>query len=154
MMKWKSVLLSVILLLLGTAGAALAHGVQVEYTISTMVEIQASYDTGEPMAGGQVTVYAPSDLAAPWLTGICDDEGRFTFAPDPSSPGTYDVQVRQAGHGDIVHIPIAEGAAISSGGSFTMPQILLMAASVGWGFVGTALFFSRRHTTPPEESEA
>jgi nickel transport protein len=153
-MKWKAVLLSVPLVLLGTAGAALAHGARVEYTIGTVVEIEATYDSGEPMAGGQVTVYAPDDLTAPWLTGICDDEGRFSFAPDPGKPGTYDVQVRQAGHGDIVHIPISEGAAISGGSSFTVPQIVLMAASVGWGFVGTALFFSRRRTTPPEESEA
>lgn len=90
-MKWKAVLLSVSLVLLGTAGAALAHGAQVAYTIGTVVDIEATYDGGEPMAGGQVTVYAPDDLTTPWLTGICDDEGRFSFAPDPGKPGTYDV---------------------------------------------------------------
>jgi nickel transport protein len=107
------------------------------------VQIQATFDTGEPMAGGQVTVYAPDDPSTPWLTGVCDEEGRFVFAPDPGKPGTWDVQVRQAGHGDMVHIEIDEGTATSSGGGLSTSQILLMAASVAWGCIGTALFFSR-----------
>jgi nickel transport protein len=99
------------------------------------------------MAGGQVTVYAPDDPSQPWLTGVCDDEGRFTFTPDPEIPGTWDVQVRQAGHGDMVHIPIgAEGATAASTSVSTL-QIVLMAAATVWGFVGTALFFSRRRSS-------
>ncbi|MEJ2734862.1 MAG: hypothetical protein P8189_15060 [Anaerolineae bacterium] len=80
----------------------------------------------------------------PWLTGACDQEGRFVFTPDPDKPGTWDVQVRQAGHGDIVHIEIGAGASTSGGGGFTTAQILLMAACVVWGCIGTALFFSRK----------
>jgi nickel transport protein len=114
----------------------------------------ATYDTGEPLAGGQVTVYAPDDPTAPWLTGACDDEGRFVFTPDPDKPGTWDVQVRQAGHGDIVHIPIGAGVTSSGGGGFSPAQIVLMAACVVWGFVGTALFFSRRNRTSPKEPGA
>jgi nickel transport protein len=118
------------------------------------VEIQATYDTGEPMASGQVTVYAPDSPATPWLTGVCDDEGRFAFTPDPDKPGTWDVQVRQAGHGDIVHIEIGAGAATSGGSGLTTPQILLMAACVAWGCIGTALFFSRKRgaDVPPMPS--
>ncbi len=41
--------------------------------------------------------------------------------------------------------PSAATVAISSGG-FTSFQILLMSASVIWGFVGTALYFSSRKT--------
>jgi nickel transport protein len=143
-MNWKAVLLLVSVLLLSTAGAAFAHGAKIEYTVGMAVEIQATYDTGEPMAGGQVTVYAPDDPSTPWLTGVCDEEGRFAFAPDPDKPGTWDVQVRQAGHGDIVHIEIGAGAATSGGSGLTTPQILLMAACVAWGCIGTALFFSRK----------
>lgn len=143
-MNWKAALLLVSVLLLSTAGAAFAHGARIEYTISMAVEIQATYDSGEPMAGGQVTVYAPDDPSTPWLTGLCDQEGRFVFTPAPDKPGTWDVQVRQAGHGDIVHIEIGQGAAISGGAGFTIPQILLMAACVVWGCIGTALFFSRK----------
>jgi nickel transport protein len=90
-------------------------------------------------------VYAPDDPSTPWLTGVCDDEGRFSFVPDTSKPGMWDVQVRQAGHGDIVHIPVGEDAAVSgSTGGYTTLQIVLMALCVVWGSVGTALYFSRR----------
>ena len=127
-----------------TTITASAHGAKIEYTISLAVEIVASYDTGEPMAGGQVTVYAPDDPATPWLTGECDEEGRFTFTPDPEMPGTWDVQVRQAGHGDMIHIPVGEDMALSGTTGFTPLQIVLMAGCGVWGFVGTALYFSRR----------
>jgi len=97
-MKGKLVLVVMALLVLSGGGTALAHGAKIEYTLSTAVELVATYDTGEPLAGGQVTVYAPDDPATPWLTGVCDDEGRFVFTPDPGKAGSWDVQVRQAGH--------------------------------------------------------
>lgn len=144
MFKWKLILPIVILLALITTTTALAHGVKIEYTISMTIEIIAMYDSGDPMADAQVTVYAPNDLANPWLTGTTDKTGRFTFTPDPEIPGTWDVQVRHAGHGDIVHIPIREGTAITGSTGFSPMQIILMGACVIWGFVGTALYFSRR----------
>ena len=144
-MKRKLAPMLVLLLALGLlAATAYAHGARVEYTVQMTVEIHAAYDTGESMASGQVTVYAPDDPSTPWLTGICDEEGRFTFTPDPARPGIWDVQVRQAGHGDMVHIPIGENVALSGGTGSTPLQIVLMAACVLWGFVGTALFFLRR----------
>ncbi len=143
-MKWRLILPLALLLALGLTARAFAHGARIEYTISMAIEICAAYDTGEPMAGGQVTVYAPDDPSTPWLTGVCDEEGRFTFVPDPSKPGTWDVQVRQSGHGDMVHIPIGEGVAMTGSTGYTTLQIVLMGVSVVWGFVGTALFFSRR----------
>ncbi|MEE9618360.1 MAG: carboxypeptidase regulatory-like domain-containing protein, partial [Anaerolineae bacterium] len=93
--------------------------------------------------GGQVTVYAPDDPSTPWLTGVCDEDGRFIFTPDPSKPGTWDVQVRQSGHGDMVHIPIGEDVAMTGTTGYTPLQVVLMGACVVWGFVGTALFFLR-----------
>jgi nickel transport protein len=151
-MNWKAALLLLSVLFLSTAGAAFAHGARIEYTVGMTVEIQATYDTGEPMAGGQVTVYAPDDPSTPWLTGVCDQEGRFAFTPDPDQPGTWDVQVRQAGHGDIVHIEIGPGAATSGGSGFTVPQILLMAACVVWGCIGTALYFSRKRDSDTQRT--
>jgi len=125
--------------------AALAHGAQIEYTFNTSIEITAKYDSGEPMSEAQVTIYAPSDPATPWLTGTCDEEGRFTFNPNPSDPGTWDVQVRQAGHGDMVHITIGEGSTETSGSSgYSSLQIVLMSLCVIWGLTGTALSFRRR----------
>ncbi len=143
-MKWKPALPLALLLSLILTAAVSAHGVKIEYTIGMSVEIVAAYDTGEPMAGGQVTVYAPDEPSTPWLTGICDEGGRFVFTPDPAKPGTWDVQVRQAGHGDMVHIPIGDNVAVSGSTGYTPLQIVLMGACVVWGFIGTALFFSRR----------
>ena len=146
-MKWKIITCLVLALVVGLSlpVTVYAHGAKIEYTVSTTIEIVAAYDSGEPMSGAQVTVYAPGDPSTPRLTGVCDDEGRFSFTPDSSEPGTWDVQVRQAGHGDIVHIPIG-GASAGTGDtdSYTVLQIVLMAACVIWGSVGTALFFLRR----------
>ena len=142
-MKWKLILPFALLFSLGLTMTTFAHGARIEYTISMAVEILATYDTGEPLAGGQVTVYAPDDLSTPWLTGVCDKEGRFTFTPDASRPGTWDVQVRQSGHGDIVHIPIGEDMAMTGGTGYTPLQTVLMGVCVVWGLVGSALFFWR-----------
>ena len=145
MKDWRLLgILLALLLALSLTATASAHGAKIEYTINVAVEIRAAYDTGEPMAGGQVTVYAPDDPSTPWLTGVCDEEGRFAFTPDPSRPGTWDVQVRQSGHGDMVHIPIGEGVAMTGSTGYAPLQIALMGACVVWGFVGTALFFLRR----------
>jgi len=146
-MKWRIAACVLFLLILGLCLPikALAHGAKIEYTVNVAIELVAAYDNGEPMAGAQFVVYAPDDPSTPWLTGFCDDEGRFSFVPDTSKPGTWDVQVRQAGHGDIVHIPISEDAAVTgSSGGYTTLQIVLMALCVVWGTVGTALYFSRR----------
>ena len=144
-MKWKLIPPLALLLALGMTATAFAHGARIEYTVSMTVEIRAAYDTGEPMAGGQVTVYAPGEPSTPWLTGVCDEEGRFIFTPEPDKPGTWNVQVRQAGHGDMVHIPLGQDVALAGGTGYTPFQIVLMGACVVWGLVGTTLFFSRRH---------
>ena len=97
------------------------------------------------MAGAQVTVYAPDDPSTPWLTGECDDEGRFAFTPDTSIPGTWDIQVRQAGHGDMIHIDIEEGSVTGGSSSgYSTAQIVIMAVCVIWGVIATALYFSNR----------
>jgi len=144
MLKKLLVLISTLFIALAAPLGVSAHGAKIEYSVNMAVEIVATYDSGEPMGAAQVTVYAPDDPATPWLNGTTDEGGRFTFTPDPSIPGTWDVQVRQAGHGDIIHIPIGEGTASGGTSGFTPIQIVLMSASVIWGFVGTALYFSRK----------
>lgn len=86
---------------------ALAHGAKIEYQPINGIEIQARYDSGEPMRAAQVNIYAPDNPSEPWQTGVTDDEGRFVFTPDPSRPGNWEVMVRQAGHGDVLAIPVA-----------------------------------------------
>jgi nickel transport protein len=154
------------------APQVLAHGAAIDYTVGQAISISAAYDSGTPMADAQVAVFTPSDPSTPWMTGTTDAEGRFTFMPDPSIPGNWEVQVRQAGHGDIISIPIGESATAESPsgtptgtttetarstaespattgstGSLSTVQRWIMIACVIWGFIGTALFFSRRATT-------
>ncbi|GAB4370525.1 MAG: carboxypeptidase regulatory-like domain-containing protein [Elainellaceae cyanobacterium] len=143
-----------VLLGLGLPSKALAHGVEIEYQQTEAIEINATYDSGEPMAEAQVLVYAPDDPANPWMTGSTDAQGRFWFAPDRSQAGNWEVTIRQAGHGDIVTIPIEGGEAASAAspaetspssnqGTMTSLQKVLMGGAAIWGFVGTALFFAR-----------
>lgn len=134
---------------------ALAHAALLELRSVEAIRIVAFYDTGEPMAQAQVVIYAPDAPASAWSRGVTDDEGRFDFVPDPSLPGRWSVQVRQAGHGAIAHVDIptaADGPRVetavliatdsSAGGSVL--QRVTMVALVAWGALGTALFFMRR----------
>ena len=141
-----------LLTLLSLPGKTLAHGANIKYRETSAIAIQANYDDGKPMANAQVVVYAPSDRATPWLKGTTDDAGNFSFVPDtnPENVGDWDIKVRQSGHGDITSIPIGNGklantsqTQLASAGEYSASQKMVMAAAVGWGFVGTALFFAR-----------
>ena len=132
------------ILLIAPLGVA-AHGVELSYETVSGVEITARYDSGEPMAGGQVSVFAPDNPAEPWLTGFCDDSGKFYFTPDGGLPGLWEIQVRLGGHGDLIRLEVtAGGAGGAATTGFTAMQKLIMTLTVIWGLAGTALFFSRR----------
>jgi nickel transport protein len=164
--------LPILLAALGSIGwvtPVLAHGAHIEYQPTESIQIQAKYDSGEPMQGAQVMVYSPENLSEPWTQGTTDDQGRFVFSPDTSQPGNWEVTVRQAGHGDIVAIPVAgdEAAVADVGETATgdetaaapicetpaesSPQTAQLSpvqqgitiGAVIWGFIGTALFFAR-----------
>ena len=137
----------------------LAHGSDVVATVTRQVKVElsvaveATYGSGRPMAGAQVTVMAPGSPNEPWLVGECDAEGRFEFAPPVDRPGTWEVLVAYQGHGGRVAVDVTgegenAGSAIvtaesSSTAHLTLLQKFVMGACVIWGLVGTALFFSR-----------
>jgi nickel transport protein len=149
-LKWQSVIaaIAITMAFLFMPMEVHAHGVNINYTSNVEVEIIATYDSGTPMAGAQVAVYAPDDPTTPWLTGICDGEGRFSFTPDTARPGIWDVQVRLAGHGGMIHIPVGGDTTTADGqGGFSHLQIGIMSACVIWGSIGTALYFSKRRKT-------
>ncbi|MEL6602993.1 MAG: carboxypeptidase-like regulatory domain-containing protein [Cyanobacteria bacterium J06614_10] len=125
--------------------AAQAHGTQINITQST--EIQATFETGEPMSDAQVLIYAPTDPQTPWKTAKTNEEGRYTFTPDAQQPGLWEVTVRQAGHGHTTGFAVGEQTAManaSSGLAASSTQKWIAIAATIWGFVGTALFFSGR----------
>jgi nickel transport protein len=137
-----------------------AHGADVVVTVSRKVEVkltvvvEATFHSGRPMAGAQVTVFAPDAPEQPWLVGECDEGGRFEFAPPSDRTGKWDIRVMQRGHGGRVAVEVTgEGEAAgpssvraeaSSTAHLTPLQKTVMAVSVIWGLLGTALFFSRR----------
>lgn len=104
-------LVAVVLLLVGSVTTAYAHGVIISYNLTSngQVELYAEFDTGEAMTEAQVTIYAPNDPLNPWLVGTSDAEGRFVFTLDPELMGTWDIQYRKAGHGDMVHFELESG---------------------------------------------
>jgi len=141
---------------------ARAHGALIEVTQKT-VEIKATFDNGDPMAAAQVLIYSPTDLETPWEKGQTDSEGRFTFTPEERAPGQWEVTVRQAGHGGTTTFAVGESTtgatttehaastaaststASTNGAPLTAStQKWVSIAAVIWGFVGTALFFSRK----------
>ena len=136
---------------LGHAPAASAHGTVVEVT-QTAVAGTATFDNGEPMTDAQVLVYSPGNLETPWQKGQTDAEGRYLFAPEAGTPGAWEVTVRKAGHGGTTTFAVgsAEAAVATSTPTVkasTPVQKWLSMAAIVWGFVGTALFFSRRSST-------
>ncbi|MEM1311305.1 MAG: carboxypeptidase-like regulatory domain-containing protein [Cyanobacteria bacterium P01_C01_bin.70] len=126
--------------------AAIAHGAHVQARIATAVQIQAAYDSGEPMAAATVQVFAPDDPQTPVFSGQTDETGQYAFVP--TAPGNWEVSVRQAGHGDIVVIPVEADGTITStfvnDPGLTLLQRVVIAGAVTWGCVGTALYFGRR----------
>ena len=123
-----------------------AHGAYIETRNSTTVEIQASYDSGEPMAEAQVVIYEPGNPDSPRFEGETDSEGKFSFVPD--QPGDWEATVRSAGHGAISTIPVSEEgtviAALSTNPQLSPLQKITVGGAVVWGLVGTALYFSKK----------
>lgn len=127
-MKLTKIVLSGILLLNVQTLPVLAHGVDVKYKIQgqnasgatvtfnnqaappgvrvNRVEINALYRDNTPMSGASLKIYAPDNRQQPWREGTCDRQGRFSFTPDRSKPGIWEVEVRHNGHTDLIRISI------------------------------------------------
>lgn len=163
-LSWLS--LGVVTTIISQSPKTLAHNTQIVYRQTEAVEIVAQYDNGSPIANAQVVVYAPNNETQPWQKGTTDNEGKFMFVPNSSITGNWSVKVRSAGHGGIINIPVESSSLETNNYSeedestFTITQTkesslannrqpsifqkMMMAATGVWGFVGTALYFSRK----------
>ncbi len=164
--KHKYIFILALILGLNYTQKGLTHGSNIEYIFTKAINIKATYENGDLIKNGQVTVYNPSDPANPWLKGFTNEKGEFIFIPDYSITGNWEVKVRQAGHGNIITIPINQDSVNDSktettikaenegnnnvkslnlnNTKYTIQQKLIMAGFGIWGCVGTALYFSRK----------
>jgi len=142
-MEFKIVLyISLILVVFAIPVRAGAHAATITYESNVEVEITASSADG-PMADAEVIVYEP-DLITVYEQGVCDAQGKFSFTPDMSKPGDWKVRINHD-HSHLMYVPVGQNVSASGGiGGFSTLQIVLMSICVGWGFVGTALYFRRK----------
>lgn len=138
--------LAISLIFLQPLAIVQAHGVNINYQEDMVYRIEANFDNGQPIANGQVTIYAPNNPTEVWGEGFTNDEGVYLFAPDNKITGDWTIKIRQAGHGSLITIPIGSEELGSTSGStgLSLLQKLLMVACVVWGTIGTVLYFKRR----------
>ena len=98
---------------------AFAHQVQTNYILNSSpfaaqseadqtLELQTTFSNGQPLKGAKVKVYAPEQALRPFETGVTDGQGRYSFNPDESMTGEWEVQIQREGHGDILYVPVTE----------------------------------------------
>ena len=132
---------------------AWAHQVETFYTLDTQLEFQSQFSSGEPFAGATVTIYAPNNPDEPWMTTTTDSEGRFSWLPDESIPGDWEVAIEDANqsHADYWTVPVGDKGIIYDGISFNstedvhyraagamMPTVISIGGALAW------LGFTRR----------
>jgi len=160
-MKWQFIIPLIFLSALSLQEKTIAHGVKIEHQITPAIKINAVYDTGLPLVNTPVTVYAPNTPSKPWLKGTTNEEGNFIFSFDSSQPGYWQIKVGQAGHGELVSIPLQVDKShnfnnkkinnsnyylASTSNDYNPLQKGFMIGCIVWGFVGTGLFFWRFKT--------
>lgn len=120
---------------------AMSHAALIEAEPAQAIRLHAFYDSGAPMSGAQVMIYAPDDPASPWGQGVTDGDGRYQFIPD-ATEGRWSVQIRQAGHGTMAHVQLDGDApaTITTSGAESWMQRAAMLLLAAWGALGTALF--------------
>ena len=101
---------------------AFAHQVQTNYILNNSpfasasnpdqpdqtLELQTTFSNGQPLKGAKVKVYSPEQSLRPYETGVTDGQGRYSFNPDESVTGEWEVQIQRQGHGDILYVPVTE----------------------------------------------
>jgi nickel transport protein len=132
-------------------GTIRAHGTEIIYQVEDgIVIIDAIFDSGEPMANAQIVAYAPDNPSDPYYQGITDENGHIAFPIDPAITGSWDISVRTAGHGEMLHIPVDSSTTslINAGNeSRSQSQTIMLAGGVVVILGGIALYFMRSKQT-------
>lgn len=142
--KWIYQIIALSFLIMGIPQTTFAHGVDIKYNSTISYQIVATFDNGSPMDGAQVNIFAPGEPSKPWESGITDDKGVYQFNPDSSIQGTWEIQVRKAGHGGMTTFEVNSTGIQSKSTNANLIQKSVMIGSVIWGCIGTALYFRRK----------
>lgn len=122
-----------------------SHGAEYTVLSDRVIKIEARFDTGEYFENAEVLVYYPGESQSAYSLRT-DEKGCFYLQPDRE--GTWILQVRgDEGHGLRINLPIDESmlAEGKTGNSLSIIQKLIMVISIGWGAMGTALYFKKRN---------
>ena len=90
----------------------MAHQVQTNYIINSQsgnsLQLRTTFSNGQPLKGAKVTVTSPNQPYRIRTVGKTDSQGRFTFVPDQSVSGDWEVNIKREGHQDILTVPVTE----------------------------------------------
>lgn len=122
-----------------------SHGVICDF-IQKNVGLKITYEDGTPFVNANVDLYSPDDYKNPILKSTTDEKGQFFFEPDKA--GTWIVMIRDnMGHGTRKNITIGDDLqpiSENNKNSLNFVQKIIIAISVIWGLIGTALFYNRK----------
>ncbi len=130
--------------LLGT-GTVFPHETHHSVRMGKAVIIAAEHEHDDPMSFAAYKIYAPGGGTTEFQNGRTDSNGRLAFVPNV--PGEWRVKIGDGmGHGADVAVKVTPEMTIQETvqGGLHVWQKILMAASVVWGALGTALYFRKR----------
>lgn len=155
-------------------GKAVAHQVQTNYILNgqsdaaatspllaapqaeadASLELRSTFGNGQPLKGASVTVYSPEQPNRVWEKGLTDSEGRYTFKPDESITGEWEVNIKRDGHQDIIHVPvtgegidselIAQGSEIKDIHYASSPLMAVGSLAIAAASIGFARYSSKK----------
>ena len=92
-----------------------AHAITTDYRLlfeqpdqPSQLEIQSSFSEIEAFPNAPVLVYSPENPDEPWMIGRTDENGKFTFEPEPGVTGIWSVEIGEDSHWDQLYIPVGD----------------------------------------------
>ncbi len=123
-----------------------SHGISSKIIKKGIIGISVKDELGKAFFG-KVSIYAPNNKDEPVILSQLNKNGMFFFKPD--KPGKWIALFRdRSGHGGRLTIQVNKDMiATSESNNLSGMHKIIIALSVCWGLIGTALFFMRKKKT-------